>query len=252
MTDVLVLCYHAISETWDAPLSVTPERFERQLEALTGRGYRGATFSDAVSRPPSGRTLAVTFDDAYRSVLELAHPVLERLGLPATVYTPTTFADSGRPMSWPGIAHWLDGDHRHELDTLSWSELSDLTAAGWEVGSHTVSHPRLTELGDSELARELTESKAACEDHLGTPCRSIAYPYGALDARVERATHAAGYQYGAALPMRFEAPRPLSWPRVGMYDSDLGLRMRLKTSSSGRRIRASALGERAVGMLRDR
>ena len=53
------------------------------------RGYRGATFEDAVSAPPARRTLAVTFDDAYLSVLELGKPILDRLGLVATVFVPT-------------------------------------------------------------------------------------------------------------------------------------------------------------------
>src|SRR5205085_9051635 len=86
LSDVLVLCYHAVSPTWGASLSVTPDEFESQLRTLLRRGWRGATFRDAVLRPPWPRTLAVTFDDAFLSVLELAHPILARLGLPATVF----------------------------------------------------------------------------------------------------------------------------------------------------------------------
>ena len=62
-------------------LSVTPAAFERQLELLLRRGYQGATFHDAVTRPRAGKTVAVTFDDAYLSVLELALPILDRLGV---------------------------------------------------------------------------------------------------------------------------------------------------------------------------
>ena len=54
MSDVLVLCYHAVSPRWPADLSVTPEAFERQLQLLVGRGYRGATFHDAVTSPADG------------------------------------------------------------------------------------------------------------------------------------------------------------------------------------------------------
>ena len=72
---MLVLTYHAVSEKWPAALSVIPDRLEWQLRTLLDRGYRGATFSEAVSAPPAPRTLAVTFDDAYRSVLRLAFPI---------------------------------------------------------------------------------------------------------------------------------------------------------------------------------
>ena len=80
MSDVVVLCYHAVSPDWPAQMSVTPERFEQQLKLLVGRGYRGATFAQAATAPPHRRTVAVTFDDGLRSVLERAFPLLERLG----------------------------------------------------------------------------------------------------------------------------------------------------------------------------
>src|SRR5215210_3808504 len=100
-SDVLILCYHAVSRTWPADLSVTPEQLERQLGRLVARGYRGATFTEALARPVRGKVLAVTFDDAYRSVLERAFPILSDLRLPATVFVPTDFAGTERPMSWP-------------------------------------------------------------------------------------------------------------------------------------------------------
>ena len=89
VTAAIVLCYHALSADWEAALSTTPQRFERQLALLVRRGYRGATFSEVVAARGRGRLLAVTFDDAYRSVLELALPILQRAGMPATVFAPT-------------------------------------------------------------------------------------------------------------------------------------------------------------------
>src|SRR3954451_1916783 len=102
MSDVLVLCYHALSDDWPAALSTTPERFEAQLRLLIERGYRPATFEQAVGEPLAERTFAVTFDDAYRSVLALAHPIMERLGVPGTVFVPTDWAGREQPMTWDG------------------------------------------------------------------------------------------------------------------------------------------------------
>ena len=82
MNDALVLCYHALSESWPADLSTTPALFEAQLGLLLERGYRPVTFEQAVSAPPGSRTFAVTFDDAYRSVLERAQPIMARMGVP--------------------------------------------------------------------------------------------------------------------------------------------------------------------------
>lgn len=241
MSHSIVLCYHALSPTWEADLSTTPERFERQLELLVSRGYRGVSFTEAASAAPSGRVMAVTFDDAYRSVIELGLPILERLGLVATVFAPTDFIGSERPMQWPGIDQWLGGAHDRELMPMSWEELRTLGDAGWEIGSHTGSHPHLTQIDDGALTGELTRSKAACEEHLGKPCTSVAYPYGDVDARVVTATAGAGYLTAATLPSRQHESEALQWPRVGVYHRDDDARFRLKVSPSIARLRRSAI-----------
>jgi peptidoglycan/xylan/chitin deacetylase (PgdA/CDA1 family) len=234
---VLVLCYHAVGEHWPTELSVRPARLGQQLASLLARGYRGATFHEAVIAPPHRRTLAVTFDDAYRSVIELAEPILSHLGLVGTVFASTSFIGSGAAMSWAGIEGWLGGPHEAELMPMSWPELDWLACRGWEVGSHGSSHRRMTELDDAALERELRDSRVACEQRLSRPCMSIAYPYGDVDARVVAAARDAGYRTGAALPSRWHRPRPLETPRIGVYRGDAGVRFRLKTSRAVRRVR---------------
>jgi peptidoglycan/xylan/chitin deacetylase (PgdA/CDA1 family) len=239
VSDVLVLCYHAVSEDWTAELSVRPDALAEQLETLIRRGYRGATFTDAVSsNPPGARTLAVTFDDAFESVARLALPILARLGLPGTVFVPTDFPDSGRPLAWPGIDHWVGGPHAGELAPLSWARLQALAELGWEVGSHTRSHPRLTQIDDRALADELALSRDACQEHIGRPCVSLAYPYGDVDSRVVRAAREAGYLTGAGLPTGALRTRALEWPRIGIYHPDGGGRFALKVAPTLRRVRA--------------
>jgi peptidoglycan/xylan/chitin deacetylase (PgdA/CDA1 family) len=240
VTEAIVLCYHALSPTWRADLSTTPELFERQLKLLLRRGYRGVTFDHAV-RTPHARLLAVTFDDAYSSVRELAHPILDRLGLPATVFAPTAGIDAGGPLSWPGIDRWLGGEHEHELTPMSWAQLRELADAGWQIGSHTVTHPHLTQLDDGALEEELGRSKAVCEERLQAPCGSLAYPYGDVDARVVAASARAGYTTAAALPSGLGARDPLDWPRIGVYRGDDERRFRVKVSPTVRRLRSSAL-----------
>lgn len=226
----LVLCYHALSPTWDAALSTTPARFERQMRLLLARGYRAATFSEAVAATPRSGVVAVTFDDAFRSVVDLAFPILRRLGMIGTLFVPTDFIDAGGPLRWPGIDHWLDGDSAGELTPASWSQIASLAGAGWEIGSHTASHPHLTRLDDASLADELARSKRTCEDELGVPCAAIAYPYGDADGRVIAATAAAGYRSAALLSEVLSRPEPMSWPRIGIYRVDDDRRFRMKIS----------------------
>jgi peptidoglycan/xylan/chitin deacetylase (PgdA/CDA1 family) len=237
--DTLVLCYHAISTNWPAALAVTLVQLREQLEWLFAHGYRGVTFSEALTSRPSYSTVAITFDDAFKSVLEQAAPVMAELGFPGTVFVVTDFADSHRPLSWSGIDRWIGGEHDAELRGMSWPELQRLEQAGWEVASHTLTHPRLTTLGDDALARQLYGSRAACEQALGHPVTSIAYPYGNVDDRVKRATAAAGYTAAGSLPALMGPRDALDWPRIGIYREDSFSRFRFKASPVVRRMRTA-------------
>jgi peptidoglycan/xylan/chitin deacetylase (PgdA/CDA1 family) len=235
VSDLLVLCYHAVSDSWPAALAAAPEQLEEHVKRLLERGYVGTTFTEALRGRTDGRALAVTFDDAYRSVIELGFPLLSRLGVPATVFAPTSFIGSDRPMSWPGIDEWLGGPHEPELTPMGWDELESLRAAGWEIGSHSSSHPRLTRLGDAELAEELDSSRETLQERLGAPCTSIAYPYGDVDRRVARAARDSGYEAGGGLAAYEFGSDTLHWPRVGVYRRDSAQRFRLKVSRLARR-----------------
>jgi peptidoglycan/xylan/chitin deacetylase (PgdA/CDA1 family) len=228
----LVLCYHAVSDTWPDPLAVGTSAFERQIRSLVGRGYRPVTAEEAlVSR---GRVLHVTFDDAYRNVQSVL-PALERLQVPATVFACSDFATDGRPLAVPELAARAAGYHG-EITTMDWDALRALSERGVEVGSHTVSHAHLTQLSDQELAGELRNSRERIETELSRPCRFIAYPYGENDERVRRAAQAAGYMAGYSLRATGEPDDLYGLPRVDVYRGDGTLRFRLKTS----RLRAAA------------
>jgi peptidoglycan/xylan/chitin deacetylase (PgdA/CDA1 family) len=244
----LVFCYHALSEGWDAPLSVLPDRFEMQVRLVLERGYRPATFSELTRAPHDAGLFAVTFDDAFRSVYALALPTLRRLGVPATIFVPTGPVDAQQPLAWEGTSHWLEGPWASELTPMSWDELLELAAAGWEIGSHTRSHPHLPQLSDAELAAQLADSKSACEARLDRPCTVLAYPYGDVEPRVISAARAAGYLAAAGLPGDFGRHDPLLWPRVGVYHRDDDRRFRMKISGTMHRLRSnSRVWDLAVG-----
>lgn len=239
MDQLLVLCYHAVSPSWTAATSVTPENFEYQINHLHDRGWQYATFTQAVLRPPAKRTAVITFDDAYASVKRYAAPLLARIGAPATVFAPTSFV-AGR-LSWPGIDCWQDGPDADELAAMTWEDLRELSDCGWEIGSHTRTHRLLTELSDEDLEQELRDSRSECARKIGRDCLSIAYPYGNVNARVADATRRAGYSAGAALSRRLERLGPYRHPRIGIYHDDAPRRFRLKTIGAIRELRASRL-----------
>ena len=248
--DLVVLAYHAVSPDWPATLSVTPQNFSDQIGMLARRGYRGVTFSEAVRGAGEGKVVAVTFDDGYRSVFDLARPILDSYGMPATLFVPTELIDGDAPMAWPGIDNWLGGEHEDELVPMSWQQARELADSGWEIGSHTRTHPRLSQTPQPQLEAELTGSRGDCERRLERRCESIAYPYGDHDDTVIAATAAAGYSAAATLPAGEPRPTPLAWPRIGVYYGDSRLSFRLKVSPTVRRLRRSRAWMPMMGLLR--
>lgn len=239
---LLILCYHAVSESWPSVVAVTPQALDRQVRRALRRGYRPATLAAALREPLGSRSLVVSFDDAFRSVLSSGLPVLERHGVPATLFVPTDFAAAGAPMTWSVLERWVGTEHERELLCMRWPEIARLAEAGWEIGSHTCSHPDLTELDPAAVERELRDSRAACEGELGRPCTTLAYPYGAHDPTVVQSARDAGYELAVTLGERLLEPiatvDPLLLPRDGVYRSTGRLHFELAVAPQARRLRA--------------
>ncbi len=257
MNDLLILCYHAVSETWPTEFAVSPQSLDRQLRHFLRRGYRPATLTAALSGASGPKALVVTFDDAFASVFERALPVTSALGVPATMYVPTSYVAGEGAMAWASLEQWAGTEHEDELRCMGWDDLRALAAAGWEIGSHTATHPHLTSLADAELDAELASSKARCEEEIGRPCETLAYPFSDHDRRVMERTRAAGYRAAVILDNDLAIPpgslaRPgqpremFGLLREGVYRRDGRPRLLAKTSPLARRARASRLARVAL------
>ena len=239
-----------MSSSWQSPLAIDPSALDCQLAHLRRRGYAGLTFAESERLRAAGRlperSVVITFDDGYRSTLEAAD-VLDAHGYPGTVFVVTSFVDSGRPLEWPGIAgERLRPGADRELRPLTWADLESMVARGWEVGSHTVTHPLLSALPADRVERELVESRRRIADRLGR-CETIAYPYGREDGAVARAAADAGYLAACTLKGVPTADTPYLRPRVGLTSRDRGLRLRLGTSPAAlgaRRSRPARIASR--------
>jgi len=240
MADLIVLCYHAVSERWKSDLSVSTPVLRRQVSTLLERGYQPATLRDALADGGDVDRFVVTFDDGFASVFEVGLPVLESLGVPATVFVCTDFVTNGEVLDWPQLAPWKRSGPADEFRSVTWEVAADAVGRGWEIGSHTCSHPLLTTVDDDRLEYELVASRDACESRLGTSCVSFAYPQSDVDARVIEFVEAAGYTWACTLPDRIEKPAQFAWPRIGAYEGDGRRRFWLKSSPLVRRLRGSA------------
>ncbi|MDX1380345.1 MAG: polysaccharide deacetylase family protein [Xanthomonadales bacterium] len=217
---LLVLTWHAVDERASV-ISTPPGRFRRQLDQLAEHGCRGMGLAEAFrQRAAAGRfpreAVVLTFDDGYRSVVEHALPALGAHGFTGTVFLASGLvglsADRARARN-PALDREL-----LDRDLLDWDEAAALRQAGWEIGSHSVSHPDLTRLDAAAQARELGDSKAQLEQGLNISVRSFAYPYGRLNRSVR---DAAAHHYDFACTTRLAHHPgdgdPLRVDRIDMY-----------------------------------
>lgn len=187
--EVPVLVFHHITPSASGPASsreyeMRPEEFDALLAELQRLGYQGITaqrLSDAFDgiAPLPERPVILAMDDGRANQYAHAFPLLKARGYVAVFYVFTNAIDR------PGY--------------LTREQLIEMRDAGMEIASHTRYHPFLTRSGDAELENELTASRDALAELLGSPPSSIAYPFGLYDDRVVDAAVAAGYTTGRTL-----------------------------------------------------
>lgn len=180
-------------------LAVDPAAIRRHARIIQRRGLAIGRLSEAITDP--GRIAALTFDDGYADNLEHGAAALAEAGGVGTVYV---------------VVSQIGTADAHGARMLTLSELRELLALGWEVGSHTLSHPRLPDLDDAAQRRELVESKARLEDLLGAPVRSLAYPFGLYSQATVRIAEEVGYANAVTTAKRGGADSPFAVPRLSL------------------------------------
>ena len=128
----------------------------------------------------------LTFDDAYEDFGSTAWPLLQRYGFQAILFVVTGHV--GKANAWDP-----DGSDEQLLD---WPALENLVDVGVRIGSHTVSHPRLTSCTAAQMVDELACSRAELAERLGIAADCVSYPWGGEDAVVHHFAAACGYATG--------------------------------------------------------
>ena len=122
--------------------------------------------------------MILTFDDGYRSIYDLAFPVLKQYGFTGAVYVITGYV---------GAPSYMNSE-----------QLTELFANGWEIGSHTLSHEDLVK-NPSHAYDQMVGSKLYLEKLLGIKELTVAYPYGKADENITRRAARYGYFGGMGL-----------------------------------------------------
>ncbi|MDD3078809.1 MAG: polysaccharide deacetylase family protein [Paludibacter sp.] len=107
--------------------------------------------------------MALTFDDGFEAHYTYAYPVLKEHNIPATF-----FVNSGNLV------------HKGETQKGRygfWEDFKEMADNGYEIGSHSLTHPDLTSLPYNSIYEELEQDKENIESNIGKKCLSHAYPY---------------------------------------------------------------------------
>jgi peptidoglycan/xylan/chitin deacetylase (PgdA/CDA1 family) len=216
----MVLMYHSVDHYEEDPhlVTVTPERFERQLRWLHARGLRGVGVRELLDAHADGGTrglVGLTFDDGYADFATRVVPALMRFGFTATVFVVAGHIG--------GYNSWDTGPPK---PLMTENQLRAVADFGMEVGSHGVRHLSLTEASRQELQDELKHSRFMLEDIVQQEVKGFAYPYGNAGLREIAEVNAAGYDY--ACHIRPGEPGRHALARTYVGERDRRLRLRAK------------------------
>ena len=215
----LVLMYHAVGArgALEDPfcLFVPQDRLHEQLATLLARGWTPLTLDTYLhgARPP--RSLLVTFDDGYRSVLDKGLPVLRELQVPATVFV------LGGLLG--GTSRWMAEMPDEPL--LDAEGVRELAGAGLDIECHGWDHSTMVNASPEALVRNTTRAARVLSGLTGRPPRAFAYPYGAHDAPARRAVAEAGFEIAFST---YHAGGRVATPRVAVSPTDTSATFRLK------------------------
>jgi len=177
---LVILYYHGV------PLE-SRFRFARQLDLLSGRAQVvSADFHGPA--PAGGHSVAITFDDAFTSVVDNAIPELRARRMPATIFIPAGCI--GRRPTWESeAAAQQDIEKVAGADTLR-RQMSDLVS----FGAHSMTHPHLTRVSEDQARAEVRDCRDQMFRIFGADVRTFAFPYGDFDQNTVSLCREAGYQ----------------------------------------------------------
>lgn len=205
---ITILSYHSIEDDkWR--FSIDPEMLRKQITYLDAH-YDFISLKDLeeylknkkfITKP----SIVLTFDDGYRDILEVKN-LFDELNVKPALFI---LADPER------------ADHeqlQNEKKLLSKNEILILINEGWEIGSHSMTHPDLSRMSKKELENEICLSKQKLEKDLNIPIRYFAYPRGKYSKKVLDLVEKSKYSLGLTMDDGIIdiKTNPLLVPRIGI------------------------------------
>jgi peptidoglycan/xylan/chitin deacetylase (PgdA/CDA1 family) len=206
---VPVLVYHNFSNKKSDKTAVGQDDFEAQMKYLKQNGFHVVSidqlldFIDYKVQLPE-KSIVITFDDAWRSIFDIALPVLIKYDFPATFFIYTDFIGGGKAMTWK------------QIETLS--------KIGFDIQCQTRTHRNLAVPKKNESFKEYFKSiemeigypKKLLKKKLNINCKYLAYPYGETNNLVIALLKKYGYRAAFTLDRK---PNPFFVDKYRIYRS---------------------------------
>lgn len=222
-SSVPILMYHVITPApigaANPGLFIPPKELRAQLRWLAHNGYTPVTLSDVLNAWNKGtaipsKPIVLTFDDGTADQHDIAAPLLARYG-------------------WAGVLDLpIHSLNEHELTD---GDVQEMIGEGWELASHSRTHPDLTTLDETTLEDEVAGSRRALQRRFGVPVNFFCYPAGSYDDAAIAAVRAAGYE-GATTELPGAASpddSPYELPRIRMEPGDGADGLAAKLAAAG-------------------
>ncbi len=188
-----ILCYHRFGNGCTSPLCMPAEVFEQQMRYLKENGYRTITPHQLIDfldykHPLPEKSVMITIDDGYRSVYNIAYPILKKYGFSAVFFI---------YIDYVGVSK----------KAITWDQLRQMKKNNIYIGSHSVSHSDLSKMKQNEnskmydkrLRKEIFTSKKIIDNKLNQDTMFFSYPFGRQNPKVLRLAEQAGYKIAATV-----------------------------------------------------
>jgi len=199
---VPILVYHHVYEDDDPGLAETVgakatgtigvTEFRRHLSYLAEGGWNAVSTTAVVDWMEGqgelpDRAVALHFDNGWQDTRTITMPIMDEYGLTGTCYVISDGTEAASKGTTAKIHTSTEG--AVSKPCITWKQADELLSAGWEIGAHTATHPRLAELlardGEGAVSEEIESSNRAYADALGFVPDHFAYPSGSRDERTD-------------------------------------------------------------------
>ena len=212
---ITVLLYHQVGDlpnqntNLDCYCSIS--NFQTQMQFLYDHNIKVISLRKATQMISENRKLnssfaVLSFDDGCETFFHNVHPILKRFDYPAILYPVVGYI--GTKATWRGLKN-------DEIRLITQKQLLEMRNNGYEIGSHSIDHPKLDHLEAEEVFHQIQSSKSHLESILDQRVDSFAYPHGRYNQRAIEALIECGYSnavtcnsnYAELTTSLFEIPR---------------------------------------------